>query len=134
MKYIIDSCAMIALLKKETGWDIVTNIIDNQDNQCYAHSINLCEVFYEYLKIDGEDSAQKAIEILENLGIIVSSDLDNDIWQQAGRYKANLRRISLADCFCLSLAKRLNGIVVTSDHHEFDAVVLNNLISVQFIR
>ena len=39
-----------------------------------------------------------------------------------GRLKAR-GGISLADCFCIALAQSLPADVVTSDHHEFDALV-----------
>lgn len=45
-----------------------------------------------------------------------------------------LLRISIADCFCIALTQRLNGEVVTCDHHEFDAIVPLNLCPIQFIR
>jgi PIN domain nuclease of toxin-antitoxin system len=134
MNYVLDSCALIAMLRKEPGGEIVAEMFDAKDNVCYVHAINLCEVFYEFKRNDSEDVAKSVIEDLLEAGLLIKEDLDMDFWQHAGRYKANLRRISLADCFCISLAKRLSGAVVTSDHHEFDAVVNKDLIKVEFIR
>ena len=43
-------------------------------------------------------------------------------------------RISLADCFCIALARLENGTVLTSDHREFDKIADASICPVQFIR
>ena len=46
----------------------------------------------------------------------------NDVFiQQVGVIKVE-ERVSFADAFALALAERLNVPLVTTDHHEFDAV------------
>lgn len=55
-------------------------------------------------------------------------------WQDAGRLKAQLMRVSLADCYCLALARRTGGDVPTADHHEFDALVPRGICPIRFIR
>ena len=59
--------------------------------------------------------------------------MDDDFWRRVGEFKAR-GRISLADCFCLALAERLSGQVVTSDHKEFDPIVPLNIVPILFIR
>ena len=56
------------------------------------------------------------------------------IWQAAGALKANLRRVSLADCFAIELTRRLHATILTSDHHEFDALVAQSVCDIRFIR
>ena len=48
--------------------------------------------------------------------------------------KANLRRVSLADCFAIELTQRMNGVVLTADHHEFDVLAAQSLCRISFIR
>lgn len=48
--------------------------------------------------------------------------------------KVNPGKISLADCFAPALAIRTGGTLVTSDHHEFDAIVPLGLCPTLFIR
>jgi predicted nucleic acid-binding protein len=48
--------------------------------------------------------------------------------------KASLRRVLLADCFAIELAERLNGVVVTADHHEFDVLAAQSLYRIRFLR
>lgn len=45
-----------------------------------------------------------------------------------------IRRISLADCFALTLANRESGILVTSDRKEFEPIVPLNICQIHFIR
>ena len=61
-------------------------------------------------------------------------DIDKEFWKQIGDYKAEIKRISLADFFCMVLAKRLNSILITADHHEFDTIYTTGIVSVKFIR
>ena len=49
--------------------------------------------------------------------------MDEDFWQEAGRIKADYKRVSLADCFCVALSNRVSGEVVTSDHHEINRLL-----------
>jgi len=55
-------------------------------------------------------------------------------WQTAGALKANLRRVSLADCFAMTLAQAAGGSVLTSDHREFDSISAAGVCRVEFIR
>ena len=43
---IFDACALIALAEKEKGADILASFLEGDENSCFVHSINLCEVFY----------------------------------------------------------------------------------------
>jgi len=134
MIYVLDAGALIAFLKNETGADIVRNTLLDQSNACLAHALNMCEVYYDVLREHGEPKAQAVIDGLLSLGIELRDDLDAEIWKEAGKLKAEYRRISLADCFCIVLANRLRAEVVTTDHHEFDALAESGVCRVRFIR
>jgi PIN domain nuclease of toxin-antitoxin system len=133
MNFVMDASSLIAFLKHEQGDEVVREILRNNPYDCHIHVINLCEIFYGFRRQDGESMAQKAMGILLDL-VTLHSDIDVDFWQEVGRYKADLRRVSLADCFCIALAKRLGGSVVTTDHHEFDVIAKQDIIPVIFIR
>ena len=55
-------------------------------------------------------------------------------WKLVGQYKAQIARVSLADCFALALTKNIRGILLTSDHHEFDRIVPLQICPIHFIR
>lgn len=133
MIYVLDSCAMIAYLRKEVGADVVQEIIVDSANICYAHSINLCEVYYDFWRVGGRVAAEQTIEDLLVLGIVEKNDFDQLFWKEAGKIKAN-NKASLADCIAVVLSNQLGGTVLTSDHHEFDKLAQDRVCSIQFIR
>lgn len=131
---VLDACAMIAYLRDEPGADVVESLLLDGDSQCLAHSINLCEVYYDFLRATDENVARSAIADLNAAGIVAREDLDMSFWQDAGKYKAEIKKISLADCFAIALANRMNAELVTSDHQEFDPIAKRGICVVKFIR
>ncbi|MBS1786140.1 MAG: PIN domain-containing protein [Acidobacteria bacterium] len=134
MIYVLDSSAMIALANDETGADVIESLLADPQNKCYAHVINLCEVFYDAIRRSNEAQAVNLISELRSLGVIENRDLVTAFWQQAGRLKALHRRVSLADCFALALTLRLDSELVTSDHHELDALAAAGVCPIKFFR
>jgi PIN domain nuclease of toxin-antitoxin system len=134
MNCVLDACAMIALLRREIGEDVVWQYLSDPDATCFAHAVNLCEVYYEFWRIGGEDAATSAIDDLKALGIIERNDFDLNFWQEAGRLKAVHRRVSLADCCALALTNRIEGMLLTSDHHELDPIAALGICPITFIR
>lgn len=123
---------MIAYLQDEDGAEAVEERLAGNEG-CMAHAVNLCEVYYGYLRDEGEDAANTAIETLKGDGLVVREDIDEPFWREVGGYKA-ANRVSLADCFAIALANLNDGRVVTSDHHEFDAIKEQGVCEVEFIR
>jgi PIN domain nuclease of toxin-antitoxin system len=134
MPFVLDACAMIAYLQGEKGSSLVRQLLLDED--CMAHAVNLCEVFYDYL-LRGKDEivASSAIDDLISLELIIRDDMDREFWQMVASYKS-LLRVSLADCFTISLANRIKATLVTSDHHEFDSIFDRGFLpyGVMFIR
>ncbi len=134
MNYVLDASALIAFLRDEQGAEVVEALLLDPENDCFAHALNLCEVFYGFHRDAGEVAAQTAIGSLRAAGVIPRADLDDAFWQEAGRLKSTFRRVSLADCLCIALARRQGAELVTSDHHEFDALAPLGLCTIRFIR
>lgn len=131
---VLDACAMLAFLRREPGALRVDNLLAEPDGICYAHAVNLCEVYYDFLRTDDLPTARQAIAILLAAGVSPREDMTADFWQQVGDLKVNPGRLSLADCFALALALLLGGTLVTSDHHEFDRIDTLGLLPILFIR
>lgn len=121
MTYCFDANAMIALLTDEPGADVIASILIDPEAIIYAHAINLAEVFYWSIRNEGESKALLAYAGLQALGIQTRADMDEEFWQDAAGVKAH-HRISLADAFAIALTNRVDGELVTSDHHELDPV------------
>ncbi|MCB9150900.1 MAG: type II toxin-antitoxin system VapC family toxin [Caldilineaceae bacterium] len=133
MIIVLDACAMIAYLRNEEGADVIEQHLLDANSTCYAHAINVCELYYDFLRVSDQATALAAVHDLQNIGIIVSEDLDSALWQAAGSLKAT-QRLSLADCFALAFANRLGGQLLTSDHHEFDPIQTAGLAAILFFR
>ena len=76
---------MIALLRGETGGEIVRALLLNTVNECFAHSINLFEVHYDSCRRGGRKSADDIIAALASAGIQFRPDLDT----HSGRNRVN---------------------------------------------
>ena len=94
-------------------------------------TLSICsEVYYDFHRASGESVAENAIEDLENLGVQVSEVLTG----KAAEIKSIHRRVSLADCFALTLAASLDVELLTADHHALDALVKYGICRIRFIR
>ncbi len=130
---ILDSSAMIAYLRKEEGAAVVEQILTDPTIDCYAHAINLCEVYYDALRVSGVAEAEKSMQDLFALNVLERNDFDEAFWKEVAHLKA-IHRASLADFCAVVLANRLNGVFLTADHHEFDKLAQDRVCSIQFIR
>lgn len=133
MHFVLDACSMIAYLRDEAGAQIVEDHLALEPPVCLAHAVNLCEVYYDFLKTAGEDSAGRSLDELRAAGLIVRDDMDEAFWQQAGRHKVRYH-IPLPDAFALSLAERFGAELLTSDHRDFDSIAQKSAHCVTFIR
>lgn len=133
MTYVLDASAMLAILHDERGADAVAGIITEPESVIYAHAVNLCEVYYWTYRNGGASKAMLAMTGLQALGIETRSDMDEHFWHDAGIIKAN-HRLSLADAFAIALARRVDCQLVTSDHHELDALAAVGICQFLFFR
>ena len=125
---------LLAFICKEEGFDVVQAMIEDTNNQCFVHAVNLCEVFYGIHRESGEALALAAVTDIQRLGVSISPDMDVPFWQEAGAIKSVWRKVSLADCFAITLTNRVKGELVTSDHHELDAVAAAGVCPINFFR
>lgn len=64
MNYVLDASAMIAYLDGEVGDTVVAGLLSDPTAVCYAHSLNLCEVFYQGLRASNLRTARAAMATL----------------------------------------------------------------------
>jgi PIN domain nuclease of toxin-antitoxin system len=132
--FVLDACALIALLNGENGADKVLDAYkkaDIDEAKIIMNRINLLEVYYGFYHDKGEEYAKKVINSVEQ-SIITISEFDKNIFPIAGRLKASYK-ISLADSIALAQTI-LDGELLTADHHEFDAIVGKEPIIFHWIR
>jgi PIN domain nuclease of toxin-antitoxin system len=131
--HVLDACAMLAYLRAEQGGSVVAGLLSDPTANCCAHTINLIEVYYDFVRRSNVRDARKALSVLRIDGVSERRLMNQRFARRVGDLKAR-GGISLADCFCIALAQELGAEVVTSDHHEFDALVPLALATIRFIR
>ena len=133
--FVLDACALVALLKNEIGADVVVDAYKQAENgeaEIIMNRVNLLEVFYGYYHDNGKNYADNIMDGVAR-SIVSISEFDKEIFPIAGRLKASYR-ISLADSIVLAQAIVSGGELLTSDHHEFNAIVGHEDIVFQWIR
>ena len=117
----LDACAVIAYVRQEPGAEVLKELIEQPTTFLAMHVCNLGEVYYDFFREDGLTAAQTAWTNTLALPLALHRDADDVFIQRVGVIKVE-ERVSFADAFALALAERLNVPLVTTDHHEFDAI------------
>jgi predicted nucleic acid-binding protein len=81
----------------------------------------------------GRAKADEALVTIKKLPIVIQSNLSDEVFNEAGRFKASYR-ISLADSIALAEASVSGGELLTADHHEFDVIEKQEKIKFHWIR
>jgi predicted nucleic acid-binding protein len=101
--------------------EILKELIERPTTFLATHVCHLGEVYYDFFRAEGLTAAQTAWTNTLALPLALRRDADDAFIQRVGVIKVE-ERISFADAFALALAERLNIPLVTTDHHEFDAI------------
>lgn len=100
----------------------------------HAHALNLVEVFYHFSRLAGSEVAQDALATLEADGLMRSEIMDAAFCRDVAELKAAWKRVSLADCCGLALARRLQAEFFTSDRHELQPLEKAAVCAIVFAR
>lgn len=122
---IFDAGPLIDYLEGVDGAEMVKSAVEaaaRGDTVLFAHAANLTEVFYHFARLSDVLTARSALETLVADGIERREDMDVAFCEDAGQLKAEWRRVSLADCYGVALARRLGGEFFTTDRHELMAL------------
>ena len=149
--YVFDSSAMLAYLKGEPEGARVTQIFKAANAIFLAHSINLCEVVYNYGPPSVEKNrldAEAALKRLQQVCLVQErADLDVPFWRDVARLIAERRAmprdparpksvpsLALGDAFGVCLANRVGGQFVTKDRSEIEPLHDAKMVNALFIR
>jgi PIN domain nuclease of toxin-antitoxin system len=109
-RYVLDSSALIALVRRERGWEKV----DAALNQAVICAVNLAESLTKLVHKGAEP--RLAERLLRDLKLEVLPFDEELAWESRELCPlAWTHGISLADRACLALARRLRAPVLTSD-------------------
>jgi PIN domain nuclease of toxin-antitoxin system len=137
VRRVLDASALLAYLRRETGWELVAQLLADSAIECYAHAINLCEVYYGFCRREGRPAALTAIRDLYTAGVLAREDLDEAFWRDIGDMiatgRGGGRTIPLGDACGMALARRLACDFVAADHN-LDPLLPLGFCRVVFIR
>jgi len=120
--FILDACALIALLAGEKGAEKVRDIIqDAIDGKVTVkiNQINLLEVYYHIINIYDQNKADEMLETIRKFPIEVIIGLEDNTFNEAGRIKSKYK-IPLGDSIVVAECIIRKGILVTSDHSDLE--------------
>jgi uncharacterized protein with PIN domain len=131
--YLLDACALIALLNDEPGAQRVEAILSG-DTPVYMSTINTLEVAYDAVRRSkNNEAAAMILRLVSDANIEILWALTEAEWLAAARWKAR-GRLSLADAIALAIAETRNLKLVSADHHELDPLEAEGLIQVEWLR
>ena len=136
VKYVLDSCALLAYVYDEAGSGVVESALNQADENMavlYMNKLNLFEVYYDILRSEGLQQAEDFYGMVQMSSINVIDGLSDFVFREAGRIKTQYK-MSLADSIALGEASVLGATILTSDHHEFDIVEQSEKIKFAWIR
>ena len=149
--YVLDSSAMIAYLSGEPEGIRVAQLFITPGARFLAHTVNLCEVFYDFgppsVAANGQN-ARAAMQHLEiGCGVEERADMDTAFWQDVALLVAERRampkdpakpkavpRLALGDAFGLALTRREGAEFVTKDRTEIEPMFRAGFCRAFFIR
>ncbi len=149
MIVVLDSSAMIAQLTGEPEGEAVNALLvqrndESEDISLFAHSVNLCEVFYHVVAPRNAQVAEESLQRLFEDGVIERNDMDGAFWRQiAGNIVAarslikpdgTRAALALGDAFGVTLANRLGSDFMTKDRGEIEPLHDAGMVSALFLR
>ena len=130
VKIVLDAWALLALIfKEEPAAKKVRDILDQQGGSkstIYVSWINLGEVYYNIARKKGLNAANETLEDIKKLSIRLHAPSKSDILS-AAKIKSE-HKLSYADAFAVSLAQKINGVIVTGDP---EIILLKNFVKVE---
>jgi uncharacterized protein len=134
MKQIVfDSYALIALFRKEKGYEYVRDIlvkVSSNELSAYMSVINVGEIYYMISRKSNSKNADQAINAVLQFPItIVNADLDLTL--QAATLKSRFK-LSYADAFAAAITIQKKGTLITGDP-EFENLKKEKNFNVHFI-
>jgi len=130
--HILDANAVIAYLKNEPGADVVAELIANPEHRLAIHAVNATEVYYNYLRSDGQAVADAAWQSMTAFATVVTT-MEDQFLKRVGRWVMDYNP-GLADSFGAATAEEFGIPLVSADHKDFDDAVVAGALQVVWIR
>jgi predicted nucleic acid-binding protein len=132
----LDACALIALLAGEPGAENVKKIIqDAVDGNITVkiNQVNLLEVYYKICNVYNQGEANRTMEKIKEFPIEIIIGLKENVFNEAGKIKSKYK-IPLGDSIAVAECIIGKGILVTSDHHDFEKIEKEERLKISWFR
>ena len=134
--FVLDACALIAVLANEPGADNVRKIIHDAIHGSVSvkiNQINLLEVYYKICNVYNQDVANKIIAKIKKFPIEIIIGLKEKTFNEAGRIKSKYK-VPLGDSIAVAECITGNRILVTSDHNDFEKIEKSENLKINWFR
>ena len=121
--YVLDSFAMLAFFRNETGADKVKQLLHDaaaDKYELYMTCVNAGEVYYMSYRKDGAAKAELVWKALQQFPVHIV-DIDLEFSLAAAKIKAR-HSLSFADAFAAALTIKRKATLITGDG-EFETLV-----------
>ena len=128
---VLDSFALVTLFHKEQGWKKVQQTLydlSSSEEKALLSLINWGEFYYIVKRRVGKAKAEEALVLLEQLPVRLVP-VDDKLVKEAAEIKSDFP-VSYADAFCIAVAQRSKGQILTSAP-EFTSV--QHLVSIVWL-
>jgi ribonuclease VapC len=112
MIHVMDSSALLALTRGETGCEVVQELIYTKD--CVISSVNMAEVGTKLIEYGLPPSELPRIVVQFQIDVI-DFNTEQAILSAQLRPQTRAAGLSMGDRACLALTKLMEGIAVTTD-------------------
>jgi len=135
--HVADACAVIAYVKGEPGHENFTAILRDERSTVVIHKVNFCEVYYDFLRSDGAEVAERAHRAMTAVMSIVDPPGD-EFLKRTARWKVGHtcagHVLGIADAFAAATAEEYACPLITLDHGDFDPVDDAGLLQIVWLR
>jgi predicted nucleic acid-binding protein len=134
--FILDACALIAVLAMEKGADNIRKLFQKKiDRQIVLmmNRFNFFEVYYKIYRAYGKEKADNLFDTIAQMPIVMKDNLTDEVFKESGRLKAKYK-ISIADSIAIAESIINKGSLVTADHHEIGPIEMVEKINVTWFR
>jgi predicted nucleic acid-binding protein len=117
MMEILDASALIAFLRKEKGYLVIKDLLNDAIKNKYSvflHQINYIEVVNRSLKLLGETETKNILAAFPQTLIGIANYMDDALASIATSIKSSYH-LSMADAIGLAFAKKVDGRFWTAD-------------------
>ena len=132
---ILDASAILALIKKEKGWENVEKLLsecEKNKTSAFIHALNFIEFTYKSIQLYGQKMANRIIADMNSPFLGIVNYMDTDLNLYAAHLKSSYH-LSLGDAVGLAHTKIMKGTFWTADIALKD-IAKKEEISIKFIR